>query len=257
MLDLVTLQSLIPQYLFTGARLSGLLMTMPVIGTQLVPHRIKIILLVALSILIAPLVPQAQIEPFSLAGMMVLALQLMIGVVIGLTLQIIFQTFVVCGQLIAQQMGLGFASMMDPQNGISAPAVGQMYIMMVTLMFLGVNGHLMVIEALVASFQTIPIGMHFLTMPDGAQLIFWGGWIFTVALQIALPAITALFLVNIGFGVMTKSAPQINIFSIGFPATMLAGIAIIGLTLSLVIPGFELMFERTFALIYEMLGGLS
>lgn len=252
----MAIESQLPQYVYPALRLSGLVLSMPIIGTQLVPARIKIILIVALTMLVGGLVPEVKIDPFSPSGFMVGIIQLLIGVAIGLILQIIFQTFILTGQLISQQMGLGFASMMDPQNGIAVPAVGQLYMMMVMLMFLGVNGHLMVVEAIVLSFTSIPIGFEFLHFPEGSELIFWGGWLFTSALQMALPAVTALFLVNIAFGVMTKAAPQLNIFSIGFPATLLVGILIIGLTLSLILPGFHLLFDKTFELVYALLGGV-
>jgi flagellar biosynthesis protein FliR len=252
----LALESQLPQYIYPAFRISGLIMSMPIIGTQLVPARIKIILVVALSLLVGGIAPPSSIDPFSFQGLMIGIIQLMIGVGIGMILHIIFQTFILAGQLIAQQMGLGFASMMDPQNGISVPAVGQLYMMMVMLMFLGVNGHLMIIEALTQSFNTIPIGFDFLQFPAGSELIFWGGWLFASALQMALPAVTALFLVNIAFGVMTKAAPQLNVFSIGFPTTMLVGILIIGLTLSLILPGFKLIFDQTFELVYALLGGV-
>lgn len=253
-ISLTAIEPLVPQYLFGAFRISGLIMSMPILGTQLVPARVKIMLVVALSIIVGPLAPDVPVEPFSVTGFLVGMIQILIGVIIGLVLQIIFQTFILCGQLIAQQMGLGFASMMDPQNGVSVPAVGQLYMMMVMLMFLGVGGHLMAIEAIVRSFETIPVGFNFVHFPSGAELVFWGGWLFATALHIALPAITALFLVNIAFGVMTKAAPQLNIFSIGFPTTMLVGIIIIGLTLSLILPGFQMIFDKTFDLTYTLLG---
>ena len=253
-IDAMALNALVPQYLYPSFRIGGLILAMPMLGTQMVPSRAKIMLIVALTLIVAPLLPKLDINPFSIEGFIIAINQMLIGVIIGMILHVIFQTFLISGTLIAQQMGLGFAMMMDPQNGVSVPAVGQLYMLMIMLIFISVNGHLMAIEAMVRSFETIPVGLAFLDFPEGTQLVAWGGWLFAGALQIALPAVTSIFIVNMAFGVITKAAPQLNIFTLGFPATMIIGLVIIGFSLSLILPGFELMFERTFTLIYAMLG---
>jgi flagellar biosynthetic protein FliR len=140
-------------------------------------------------------------------------------------LQLFFQAFVVAGQIISIQMGMGFASMVDPTNGVSAAVIGQFLTMLVTLLFLAMNGHLVVFEVLTESFTTMPVG--------SAMLVnhFWElagklGWVLGAAMLLVLPAITALLVVNIAFGIMTRAAPQLNIFSIGFPLILVLGMVI-------------------------------
>src|SRR5690606_12494731 len=128
--------------------------------------------------------------------MLVAINQIMIGVIFGTVLQIIFQAFILTGQLVAMQMGLGFASMMDPQNGVSVAAVGQIYLMMVTLLFLSVNGHLVAIRVVADSFLTMPIGLEGFQSAGLMDLVEWGSWMFSSSIKMALPAICSLFVVN-------------------------------------------------------------
>jgi flagellar biosynthetic protein FliR len=136
-------------------------------------------------------------------------------------------------------MGLGFAQMVDPQNGLQVPVLSQFYLMMATLVFLALNGHLILVDVLVGSFQTMPISANGLLPEDFWQLARWGSYVFGGAVSMAIPTIAALLIVNISFGVMNRSAPQLNIFGIGFPVMMLFGFAIIFVTLPSVVPQFS------------------
>lgn len=207
-------------------RIAALLMSMPIIGTQLVPTRIRLYLALALTVVLVPGLPAAPaVEGISLQALVLVAQELLIGVMLGFALQLFFQAFVVAGLIIATQMGLGFASTVDPANGISTAVVGQFLTMLVTLLFLAMNGHLVVIEVLTESFVTLPIGGGFLV---GHYWEVAGklGWVLGAGLLLVLPAITALLVVNLAFGVMTRAAPQLNIFSIGFPLTLVIGLVI-------------------------------
>lgn len=158
---------------------------------------------------------------------MLIAQQVVIGTVLGFTLNILTETFSVGGQLIANQMGLGFASMTDPANGTSVVVLGQFYLMMVMLMFLAMDGHLVIIETLAMSFEVLPIAGGGLEVSNLWRIVLAGGWLFSAGMLMALPAVTALLVVNFAFGVMTKAAPQLNIFAIGFPFTMVLGLFIV------------------------------
>ena len=213
-------------------RVGALLTTMPIIGTTLVPKRIKLFLSIAITLAIVPsLPPLPTVNPLDLSGLMLIAEQIIIGALLGFSLQLFFQAFVVAGQIVAIQMGMGFASMVDPANGVNVAVIGQFFTMLVTLLFLSMNGHLVVFEVLTESFTTLPVGGGLLT------LHFWEvvgklGWVLGAALMLVLPAITALLVVNIAFGVMTRAAPQLNIFAIGFPLTLVLGMVILWISLA-------------------------
>jgi flagellar biosynthesis protein FliR len=154
------------------------------------------------------------------------------------------------------QMGLGFASMVDPQNGTQVPVLSQLYIIMTTLLFLGMNGHLVLIQLLVESFRLLPIGDSGIGADGFHAVAAWGTQMFAGALWLALPAMASLLVVNIAFGVMARSAPQLNIFAIGFPVAMIMGFVVILYTLPSVVPQFGQIVERGFDLVqYLLLGG--
>ncbi len=213
-------------------RVMAVLMTMPVIGTPLVPKRVRLYFALAITVVIVPgLPPMPQVHALDLSALLLVAEQIIIGALLGLSLQLFFQAFVIAGQIVAIQMGMAFASMVDPANGVSVAVISQFFTMLVTLLFLSMNGHLVVFEVLTESFTTLPVG--------GGLLVnhFWElatrlGWVLGAALLLVLPAITALLVVNIAFGVMTRAAPQLNIFSIGFPLTLVLGMVILWISLA-------------------------
>ena len=212
-------------------RIGAVLMTMPIVGTTLVPRRVRAYFALAITVVVVPgLPPMPEVHALDLSALLMIAEQVIIGALLGFSLQLFFQAFVVAGQIISIQMGMGFASMVDPTNGVSAAVIGQFLTMLVTLLFLGMNGHLVVFEVLTESFTTLPVGSGMLVNH------FWElagklGWVLGAAMLLVLPAITALLVVNIAFGIMTRAAPQLNIFSIGFPLTLVLGMVIFWVTL--------------------------
>jgi flagellar biosynthetic protein FliR len=208
-------------------------------------------------LLVMPMVQSVPaVTPFSWAAIAIILQQLLIGAAMGFALMLVFSAIVTGGQLIAMQMGLGFASMVDPQNGTQVPVLSQLYILMTTLLFLGMNGHLVLIRMLVESFQLLPIGETGLGADGFRAVAAWGTQMFAGALWLALPAMASLLVVNIAFGVMSRSAPQLNIFAIGFPVSMIMGFIVILYTLPSVVPQFGQILERGFDLVqYLLLGG--
>ena len=229
----------VASFLLPLFRIAALLMVMPVIGTQLVPVRVRMYLSLAFTLVLMPVLPaMPQIDALSLQGWLWIGQEVLVGALLGFSLQLFFHAFVVAGQMIAMQMGLGFASMVDPANGISVAVLGQFLLMLVTLLFLAMNGHLVVFEVLAESFVTLPVGSgllldHYLAIAGRL------GWVLGAGLLLALPAITALLVVNIAFGVMTRAAPQLNIFAIGFPLTLVLGLVIVWLGMADILAQYQ------------------
>ncbi len=157
------------------ARVSGLLMVMAVFGSRLTPARVRISLALALTLMIALCFPMPRIELFSVGSFLVLGQQLLIGVALGLMTQFLMESFVMAGQIIAMQTSLGFATLVDPMNGQSAPVVGQFYLMLATLVFLAVDGHLIMLRMVVLSFDTLPVSDSGLSLPSIRDLIGFSG----------------------------------------------------------------------------------
>ncbi|MFC3853345.1 flagellar biosynthetic protein FliR [Salinispirillum marinum] len=220
--------SWVTHYLWTLFRILGFFAVVPIFGAQTVSMRIRLSLGLVCTIALTPILPpMPDVEGVSLTNFIIIFQQMAIGIALGFLVLLMWQIFVIAGQTIAMQMGLGFASMMDPSNGVTVAVLSQWYIVLVTLIFLGVDGHLVVFEVLVDSFYTMPIGVNGLTQGSLMEIVMMGSWMFAAGFLIALPAITALLIVNLAFGVMTRSAPQLNIFALGFPITMLMGIFIV------------------------------
>ncbi|WP_163936020.1 flagellar biosynthetic protein FliR [Paraferrimonas sp. SM1919] len=243
----------IAAYVWPFMRISAMFMVLTTIGSNSTPQRVRLLLSATITFAVAPaLGPMPEIPLFSLSSFIIILQQLLIGIVIGFCSLLFMQTFVVGGQLIGMQTSLGFASMVDPANGQQVPIVGQFYLLLVTLLFFILDGHLTFILMLIQSFETIPVATTGLTSVAFKQVVDWGAWMFAGALTLALSAITALLLINLSFGVMTRAAPQLNIFAIGFPITMLSGLFILWLTLDGILLHYQTLWLEIQKLICQV-----
>ena len=237
-------------FLFPLFRVGALLMTAPLIGTRVVPVRVRMGLTVAVTLLIAPtLPPQPPLEPMSAETALILFHQILIGTSMGFILRLVFTAVELGGQMVGQLMGLGFASLVDPQNGVPVPIVSQFYSLLVTLVYLSLEGHLLAIEALANSFRSLPIGSTGPAPETWWDITVWASVIFRGSLLIALPAVGALLLVNITFAVITRAAPALNIFAIGFPITLGLGLLIITYTLPTLAGQMQQLLRAAFEMI--------
>jgi flagellar biosynthetic protein FliR len=158
------------------------------------------------------------------------AQEVLVGIAMGFLLQMIFDALIIAGQTIAMSMGLGMATMVDPQRGMTVPVVSQFFVILGMLIFLSLGGHLAIFEMLAGSFTLLPVGAPlpvdgFMAVVGFASQMFAGG------ILIALPAVTALLIVNIAFGVISRAAPTLNLFAVGLPAAMLAGFLVLVITI--------------------------
>lgn len=241
-------------------RIASFFMVVPIIGTQLVPMRIRLGIALLVTMLVIPWVgPVPQVDAVSLASLSVTLQQILIGTTLGFMFVMLMQLFVVAGQIIAMQMGLGFASMVDPANGVNVPVLSQFYLIATTLLFLAMNGHLVMVEVIVETFRVWPISTQIFSDTAFNPDILWMmilriSWLFSSAMMIALPCITAVLIVNIAFGVMTRAAPTMNIFSLGFPIGLVFGLFIIWVSMSGFGPQFQLLTEQTFIFLRDLQG---
>mgnify|MGYP001183563307 FL=1 len=237
-------------------RVSAMLMAAPVFGHVQVPVRLRVFLGVVLAVAMLPAVGEVPaVDPFSVTALMIAVQQVLIGVLIGLLLSIAFQAIVVAGESISLTMGLGFATMVDPQNG-SVPVLSQFLIILATLVFLGLGGHLMLIELLAVSFELMPVSADGFARADFLAVAAFAAQMFAGAVLIALPAVTVLLGVQLAMGIMTRAAPQMNIFSVGFPVTMLLGFGtVLFLVLPVLTPRMMALWENAFGLARRLVGG--
>ena len=227
-IELATLQHWLGLLFWPFVRIGACLMVAPVFGASYVPPRLRLILAGALTLAVAPLLPAITDVPLlSAAGALVTLQQMLIGAALGFALQMVFDALALGGQLLANGMGLGFAFNLDPLRGVTTPALGQLYVVLGTLTFLALDGHLALISTLVDSFKGLPIGESGLDPARLRGLADWGSMLFSGALRIALPGVTALLVINLAFGVMSRAAPALNLFAVGLPVTLIFGLSIV------------------------------
>jgi flagellar biosynthesis protein FliR len=244
-IDFATIESWVKSFIWPFFRIAGMFMSMVVIGTRTVSRPKRLVLAVTLTLAVAPVLPAMPNVPlFGLESLLIAFSQTILGLAIGFVSRLVFETFVIGGQIIAMQSGLGFASLNDPVNGTSVPVLGQYYVMMVTLIFLSMDGHLIMFELIIMSFDSLPVSPTGIGLVGIREVIMFGRWMFGAGLMMALAAVVSLLMINLSFGVMTKAAPQLNIFAIGFPMTLTAGLIIVWLTSAGFVPHFEQQFLR-------------
>jgi len=253
-LDAADVSMWVSRMWWPALRVSGFVLTAPAASEAVVPGRVKIVLTLALAFLLAPLVEvPAGLSIFSAAGMLAAVLELLIGVSIGMVVQLTFEALVFAGQSISLTMGLGFATLVDPQRGAQVPVLGQMFMIFGTLIYLSINGHLMLLSALAESFHSLPIGAH-LGQDFLISVVLWGARVFDTGLLIALPAVIALVIVNLALGVVTRAAPQLNLFGIGFTITLLSGFFVLLSGLDGIMSGISALINSALMAVSDLVG---
>jgi len=237
-------------FLYPFLRILALMSSAPLFSHASVPVMVRVGLAFAITLVVAATLPAAPfVSPFSAAGMILVFQQVIVGVAIGLAMQLVFAAVTLAGDLIGLQMGLSFASFVDPQNAEQAPIVGGFLSLILMLVFLAINGHLALVAAMVDSFTFMPIGPAGWKALDAMRLVAAGSDLFATGVAISLPVVGALLLVNLTLGVLTRTAPQLNLFAVGFPVTLAVGLVMLLLAMPFALPALQRALERGLALL--------
>ena len=234
-------------------RISAFLLTAPFFSIRAVSVRIRVLLAVLLTWMVYPLTDWPLLDPFSAIGLREAFLQVFIGALMGLLLQIVNAALIIGGQAISASMGLSMANMVDPNMG-NVPVIAQFLIICSTLIFVGLGGHVIVISLLLESFQVLPIGQVVQVKSLMALTIEWSSMMFLGAVMIGLPLMSSLLFINIGLGVITRAAPALNIFAVGFPAMILAGIVLLSLSMTSIGFRIQWLWQQSFDTMGQALG---
>ncbi len=226
-------------------RTLALIGSLPVFSQRAVPARVKIGLGLFVAVAAQPALPAFPVVPLDspLAAMLV-AQQVLVGVALGFAVRVVFAAVELGGELIGLQMGLNFAGFFDPVIASAGTASGRLFSILVGFLFVIVDGHLAVIAAIVRSFEVFPVGAEPFAFLRSLQPQAWGAEIFSLGLWIALPLVGMLLFVNVVLGLVSRVAPQINIFAVGFPITLAVGLIGLLLTLPLLQQPVTQAFER-------------
>lgn len=236
-------------------RIGSCLMVAPLFSASYVPPRIRIVLAVALTALVLPVIPHpAGLTLLSADGVVTTAQQIVVGLAMGFVVQLMFDALTFGGQMLANGMGLGFALDIDPLRGVQTPALGQFYVMLGSLTFLALDGHIALIQTLVDSFRGLPVGPTGLSPQALRALADWGSQLFLGAMRVALAGMTALVVINLGFGIISRAAPAMSLFGVGFPITLAFGLVVVLLGLPTLQSGLTEMLDAAFRFMRALAG---
>lgn len=248
------LLQLAARFLWPFLRIGALFVAIPVFSSHSVPMRVRTLLALVITAVIAPTLPiMPQVELFSIPGLLIGVQEVLIGLLFGFILNLVFAAIIFGGQCIAYNMGLGFASLVDPLNGVQVPVIAQLYLILATLVFLAADGHLLAVQLLADSFRAIPVDLAGLGRDRLWSAAMWSSRLFAAGILLSLPIIAALLLINLGFGVASRAAPQLNIFSVGFPVSLLVGLLLIWVSLPKVLNLFVDFLDEGYRMIGRML----
>jgi len=240
------------------ARILGLIMAAPVLGHGSVPARIKIGLGVFITLVIAPaLPPLPEISVASPGGFFILIMQVLIGVAMGLVMRLAFSAVEMAGEIIGLQMGLGFASFFDPQSASNINTLSSFLGLLAALAFLAINGHLLLLGTLVDSFTALPVASNPLPGQSMFVIAQAGSIIFSHGVLLALPLIAILLMTNLALAILNRSAPQLNIFAIGFPITLGVGLIAFDISLPYLAGQTSTLFQSVLQTVQSVTAGFA
>lgn len=238
------LDAWIAAFAFPLARILGFIATAPLFATSGIPRRIRLLVGLAIAIALAPALPaMPQVAPGSLSGLWIMALQILIGIAMGFAAQVVFAAVDLGGEYIGFQMGLSFATFYDPLNSSQTPVITEFITLVSFLLFLSLNGHLMYVATLAQSFYAIPVSATILGSGSWLNIAELAGKVFSLGLLLALPVIVALMITNLALAVLTRAAPQLNIFAIGFPLTLTGGFIALVIGLNYLATPLQALYE--------------
>lgn len=234
----------IAAFIFPLARILAFIAAAPLWSTAGIPRRTRLIMGIAITIAIAPSLPAMPgVQPASLSGLWIMLQQMLIGIGMGFAARIVFSAFDMAGEFIGFQMGLGFATFYDPLSSSQTPVISEFFGLIALLLFLSMNGHLLYFATLAQSFSAIPVSATPLGAGSWLNLAELGAKIFSAGLLLALPVVVALMIINVALAVLTRAAPQLNIFALGFPLTLFGGFVALAISMNYLAAPLQMIFE--------------
>lgn len=232
----------IAAFIWPFFRVLAMLSTAPVFDNRAIQRKVRVGLAAIIAIILMQVLPPP--PPINDAlSLNLLLQQLLIGAAMGFSMRLIFTAFEVAGDMLGLQMGLAFAQFIDPQKGGTTPLIGSYLSLLASLVFLALDGHLLVIAAIVKSFELVPVGTN-LNVVNTNNIAMAGSIMFMLALQIAIPILAALVISNVILGILARAAPQLNVMSIGFSITITAGIWVLWISMPYMLGRFDSMISR-------------
>jgi flagellar biosynthetic protein FliR len=247
--------NLLQTFMWPFVRVSVVLLAAPLFGMEAVNVRVRIAIGFVLTWMIFPLIEVPEIDPLSIFAIQFMLNEIIVGAMMGLTLQVVTAAIITSGQAVSSSMGLGMANMVDPNLG-NVPTLSQFFMVISMLIFLALGGHLVIISILVQSFTSLPIGAGLANTNAIQGFLVWSSQIFIGALSLVLPIILGLLMVNVCLGVISRASPSLNVFAVGFPALIPLGFGMVIITMGFIASRMESLWFAGFQVLNENLLGL-
>ena len=251
-LVMIEMMSLLHQFLWPFVRVSAMLLTAPIFGTTAINIRTRVAIGAVLTLLIFQQIEVPDIDPFSFPALTKMFHEVLVGGLMGLTLQIVSAAVILSGQMVSNGMGLGMANMIDPNLG-NVPTLSNFFLVIALLAFLSLGGHLVLISVLVDSYSAVPVGNGMLSLVSIEGFLGWTSQMFIGAVTLVLPVLVALLMINVSLGVISRASPSLNIFAVGFPALIPVGLVLVTLTLTFYYTRLETLWYDSFRFLQQSL----
>lgn len=226
-------------------RVGSIVSTAPIFGDSNVPGQIKVAIALVLSVSLYPVVPAFALPSTNVSiYLLLVAGEMLIGLILGMVGQVLFASVRIAGELTGMQMGLSMANVVDPQSQTQVSQIAQFQYTLAALLFLGMDAHHVVIQAMVHSYELLPPGQVQFGAPLIEEIISLTAGMFTLGLQLGAPLVISLFVANLIMGFIARSVPQMNIFAVGFPFTIMLGFVLLLLGMPFFVQAVRILLEK-------------
>lgn len=245
-------------FLWPFFRLLGLVATAPLFSESSIPKKVKVGFAAIVAMVIAPsLPPMADLPTGSYPALLLGLQQILIGIALGLIMRIVFATVQTAGEFIGLQMGLSFASFFDPATGSNTAVLSRFLNLVAMLVFLALNGHLIMLQVVFRTFELLPIQTGSLHSNGWGILLEWSAQLMISGLLLALPLIVVLLTINLAFGILNRTAQQLTVFAVGFPISLLVGLSLLSVVVPQTTPFLMRFFDAGYNAMLRMANGLA
>lgn len=245
-------------FIWPFMRIAAMVGSAPLLSESAIPARVKVGLAALLTLIVAPtLGPMPTLATASWGALWLMGQQILIGLALGLTMRIIFAAVQTAGEFVGLQMGLAFASFFDPGTGSNTAVLARILNTITLLVFIAMNGHLLMIGGLVRTFEVLPIGMGALDVNGWGVLLEWSSQIVVSGLLLALPVMVVLLTINLSLGILNRTAQQLSVFAVGFPISLTVGLTILAVVLPQISPFLERLFQDGYDTMGRLVEALS
>ena len=242
--DAAQLYGWLNAFLWPFVRIAAFMATAPILGEASIPARAKVGLAVFIALVVAPTLPAPPAySPASYEGLFIVLQQFLIGVLLGLIMRVVFAVVQTAGEFIGLQMGLSFASFFDPQTGANTAVLARIMNMVAMLLFIAMNGHLLMLAGFIRSFDLLPISANPINSAGIAVLLDWSSQVLVSGMLLALPLIIVLLSISLALGILNRTAQQLSVFAVGFPISLMVGLILLWIVLPQIAPFFERLVD--------------